>query len=96
MANYFKTSLIKKYIKSWSIKGYQDDIPDEVPAELMRLNLAPSYKAIVIAILKNDVNFSSLGFNNPASKYYFAIKRDQLEKEGRIPQKKHIQLLLFV
>lgn len=37
-------------------------IPDEIPAKLAASNRAPSWKAIAVAILKNDHNLLSLGF----------------------------------
>ena len=45
---------IEQYVSEWRLRGYSMDIPDEVPAALMAEDLAPSYKAIAIAILKND------------------------------------------
>lgn len=65
---------ISQYIAQWKRRGYVDDIPDEVPMPLMRLNLAPSYKAIAFAILRNDVTFKSLGFEGVPSEWYGALK----------------------
>lgn len=70
---------ILSYIKQWKGRGYSEDIPDEVPSELMRENLAPSYKAIAIAILKNDHNLKSLGFEPTKSKWYGILKRIEIE-----------------
>lgn len=75
---------IKKYVTSWKCRGYEKDIPDEVPAELTSLNLAPSYKAIAIAILKNDHNLISLGFSATRSKYYDYYKKIEIEKRKMI------------
>lgn len=72
---------IRKYIKKWESQGYPDGIPDQVPEELARQNLAPSHKALAVAILKNDHNLLSLGFSAPKSKWYNAIKR--IEIQGR-------------
>ena len=69
---------LNKYISDWEGRGYPEGIPDEVPERLMALNLAPSYKAICFAILKNDVSLKSLGFSPPASKYYYALKGIEL------------------
>ena len=52
----------KRYIREWMVRGYCDGIPDEVPAALMRGCLAPSFKAICLAILKNEHGMESLGF----------------------------------
>jgi predicted phosphoadenosine phosphosulfate sulfurtransferase len=76
--------------------GYPDDIPDEVPNELMRLGLAPSYRAIAVAILQNDLNFYSLGFASPTSPWYSALKRIEIAARP-IPAHEHVsvQLRLF-
>lgn len=71
---------VKKYIEFWKDKGYPDDIPDEVPDELMKLNIAPSYKAIAIALLSNDLYLSSLGFSRPVSKFYNILKSIEISK----------------
>lgn len=71
--------LIQVYISKWSSRGYPEDIPDSVPDELMRLNLAPSYKAIAMAILKNDTNFHSLGSPIKKSIYYNVLKKIEIE-----------------
>lgn len=63
-------------------RGYPEDIPDTVPDELMRLNLAPSYKAIAVAILRGDVGLQVLGFVNPASEWYGIIKRHEIEQRN--------------
>jgi predicted phosphoadenosine phosphosulfate sulfurtransferase len=77
---------IDLYLNRWSKQGYSDGIPDEVPDELMRLGLAPSYKAIAMAILKNDLTFSSLGFTGTTSAWYSELKRIELEDRGCIKQ----------
>ena len=69
---------VNQYVSGWRSKGYSDDIPDEVPEVLMRLNLAPSYKSIAYAILKNDVNLLTLGFSPTASDWYSFLKREEL------------------
>ena len=71
---------IKTYIRKWKKMGYPNDIPDEVPYELMDLWLAPSYKAICIAILKNDHHLTSLGFSAPKSKWYGILKQIELNQ----------------
>ncbi len=70
---------VELYLEHWKHCGYPDDIPDEVPDALMRLNLAPSWKAIAIAILKNDLHFTSLGFSVAHSKWYDVLKKIELD-----------------
>lgn len=79
---------ISSYIKDWENKCYKGGIPDEAPIELERNLLAPSYRQICIAILKNDYTLKTLGFNGKKSKYYDAYKRIELIKRGKIIQLK--------
>jgi len=83
---------VTEYIEAWKQCGYSDDIPDEVPDELMKLNYAPSYKTIAIAILKNDLNFYSLGFPQQISEWYSALKKVEIEQ--RENENKQYQLNL--
>jgi hypothetical protein len=46
----------------------------------MVLRKAPSYKAIVQAILRNDM--TELGFSKPFSPWYSEIKRVEIEARG--------------
>jgi predicted phosphoadenosine phosphosulfate sulfurtransferase len=50
------TEKVNKYLKTWESRCYSDGIPDEVPALLARTLRAPSYKAIAMAILRNNIN----------------------------------------
>lgn len=70
---------IKHYIETWKNCGYAGGIPDEVPNELMHQLLAPSYKAICFAILKNDMPLKSLGFIPKRSDYYGMLKRMEFQ-----------------
>lgn len=79
--------LVQKYINQWMKCGYPDGIPDEVPDALMKKGLAPSYKAIVIALLKNDMHLSELGFARPVSEWYGALKKEEISERNRLIQK---------
>lgn len=81
-------SKIRKYIQAWNRQGYSDDIPDEVPDVLMNYFLAPSYRAIAIAILKNDNSFQSLGFTPSYSPWYKTLKKMELQERGVIVKEK--------
>lgn len=83
---------IIEYVESWEKKGYVNDIPDEVPDEIMRKNFAPSYKAIALAVLNNDHSLKSLGFTPNKSKFYNILKRMELEERGAIQKKSNSQI----
>jgi len=77
-------SKIQQYIEDWKLRGYAEDIPDQVPDVLMNLGIAPSYKAIALAILKNDMQMESLGFTPKTSEWYSYYKKIELkERETR-------------
>lgn len=83
----------KNYVKTWEGRGYSSGIPDEVPSRLMQLRKAPSYKAICIAILKNDP--ADLGASLPVSGWYSELKRIEISarhiqdatKDGKLRQR---------
>ena len=72
------TTRINDYISMWERRCYRQGIPDEVTNKLISSGRVPSYKAIAIALLKNDVSLKSLGFSEPKSEYYDYYKRREL------------------
>ena len=82
-----KTGRIRQYIRQWEACGYAAGIPEEVPLPLMQQRLAPSYKAIAFAILKNDANFQSLGFAQEESPWYIELKRIEIAARPTSGQK---------
>lgn len=62
------------YEKMWRDRCYKEGLPDDVPRDVF--DLAPSYKKIAIAILKNDVQV--LGVIKPACKAYISLKRIEI------------------
>lgn len=77
-------SKIEGYIKTWEKKGYSDGIPEEVPCLLMELKKAPSYKAICLAILKNDSSLKTLGYQPRKSKYYHILKKIEIDARDSV------------
>lgn len=69
---------IESYIKKWEGRGYKDGIPDESPVELELSGLAPSYRLICIAIMKNPNNLELLGFSRKKCEIYSRIKREEI------------------
>lgn len=68
------TESITNYIKTWKKRCYFDDIPDEVSDKLQSSGRVPSYKAIAIALLKNDIALKTIGFDGKYTKYYKELK----------------------
>lgn len=79
-------------MKEWEKKCYSKGIPDELPNCIERKTSQPSYKKIVMSILKNDVVLKSLGKTGKKSQVYNDIKREELIRNGKI---KVIQKKLF-
>ena len=65
-------SRLEEYLKVWKKRGYSTGIPDEVPRDLY--GKVPSYRQIAECILKNDVQFTELGFPSKKSVYYSVLK----------------------
>ncbi|WP_438967292.1 hypothetical protein [Flavobacterium sp.] len=81
---------INKYIKNWEKRVYAKGIPDEIPYSINKKTNQPSYKKIVISILKNHLN--DLGIHGKKSKFYHELKKIELIKNGKI---KVIQKTIF-
>lgn len=69
---------INAYILKWEQRCYPDGIPDEAPKEIDEM--VPSYKRIVMAILRNDVKL--LGITPPHSKWYDHYKRIEIQQRN--------------
>lgn len=77
------TSKIDAYVKVWERRCYSDGIPDEVPNKIMDSGRAPSYKALAIAILKNDLVLKGLGFEGVESTWYSVLRDKKNRDESR-------------
>lgn len=77
------------YEKTWVQRCYKNGLPDDAPREIF--DLAPSYKKIAIAILKNDVQV--LGVIKKPCAAYISLKR--IEIKGRENSNAAKQLTLF-
>jgi predicted phosphoadenosine phosphosulfate sulfurtransferase len=66
----------------WENRCYNDGIPDRVPKKVMASNRAPSWKAVAIAILKNDHNLLSLGYSPPKSSFADKIKAEKRHSDS--------------
>lgn len=58
------------FIGWWKKKGYPDGIPDEAPLALENAKLAPSYRRLCKALLRNDYWCKGLSFTQPKSEAY--------------------------
>ena len=68
---------IETYLQTWESRCYPDGISDEVPYKLMRSGRAPSWKAIALAILRNDMNLTSLGFEQDEGNLARRLRQDK-------------------
>lgn len=51
----------------WQDRCYRDGIPDTVPNKLLFSGRVPSWKAIAICLLNNDMQLERLGFSRKKS-----------------------------
>lgn len=75
---------IAAWIKKWEGRGYSNGIPDEADLGIELAERAPSYRRICLAIMKNDVQLESLGYNRELCRVYMAIKHDELKRKGKL------------
>ena len=75
------TKLAMDYVRIWQDRCY-DDIPDEVPYKLEKSGRAPSYKAIAMCILKNDLQLRGLGFGRQESAIVEGLYADAKANES--------------
>jgi predicted phosphoadenosine phosphosulfate sulfurtransferase len=71
----------------WESRCYFAGIPDEAPEALAKQGRAPSYKAIAMAILKNDHSLKSLGMGIGESQTSLALiqkRKDENSRQGRL------------
>ena len=72
-------------MKVWEERCYKDGIPDEIPKRISDSMRVPSYKAIAMAILQNDLALYTLGFQPVVSHWYRTIKKlTSDDKENQI------------
>jgi predicted phosphoadenosine phosphosulfate sulfurtransferase len=67
---------IKIYEKTWEQRCYKNGIPEEIPGKLEKTLRVPSYKAVALAILKNDLYFYSLGLPQRESQVLNAVLKE--------------------
>jgi len=79
---------ILDYISTWEKRCYSNGIPDAAPVELESRNKVPSYRRICIAILKNDHQLKTLGYQPKKSKYYDYYKKIELSERVKNKQLK--------
>lgn len=68
---------VAEYVQQWEERCYKNGIPDEAPIEIA--DKVPSYKRIALALLKNDLQLTSLGYEPKKSKYYSVLKKIEID-----------------
>jgi predicted phosphoadenosine phosphosulfate sulfurtransferase len=72
---------VEGYVSTWEGRCYKDGIPDEVSRSLQLSHRVPSYKAVAMAILKNDLKLTTLGFSTKHSMWSDVLKAEKKKKE---------------
>lgn len=73
---------IHDYISKWEKRGYSEGLPDEADPVLEHLVKAPSYRAICMAIMKNDKQLATLGYSRPKTYIYMTLKQIEISERG--------------
>ena len=60
------TARVSEYVRMWKSRCYSHEIPDEVPTKVASSGRAPSWRAVAIALLQNDLHLYQLGYARPA------------------------------
>jgi predicted phosphoadenosine phosphosulfate sulfurtransferase len=76
------TQRVKEYESLWQSRCYKDGIPDCCPDKLAKSRKVPSYKAVALAILNNDLQLLSLGFAPKESKWFSTLKKIEIEERS--------------
>jgi len=60
------TKRVLEYVQTWQRRCYSEGIPDEVPNKIAASGRAPSWRAVAVALLQNDLQLYQLGYAKPA------------------------------
>ena len=52
-------------MRTWKARCYSHEIPDDVPAKVAASGRAPSWRAVAVALLQNDLHLYQLGYARP-------------------------------
>ena len=78
------TKLVMDYERIWRERCYSDGIPDELPPKLAASGRVPSWKAVALCLLKNDMQLRGLGFGRQESavvEAIYAIEKKEKSKQ---------------
>ena len=85
---------VAEYVATWQRRCYFNGIPDQVPPKVEASGRAPSWKALAVALLQNDLNLYRLGFAKPCwERQQQIIKTAHIAVHGTPPN--YTQLELF-
>lgn len=88
------TERVNHYIALWRRRCYSSGIPDEVPQAVADSGRAPSWKAVALCILRNDLHFYGLGFAAPTWEAQQAtLAKACLATSGAFPDGYQLELL---
>jgi predicted phosphoadenosine phosphosulfate sulfurtransferase len=80
------TERVSEYVRTWQLRCYSDDIPDEVPQKVAASGRAPSWRAVAIALLQNDLHLYQLGYTRPSyEQQQRAVQLGYLAIHGSLP-----------
>jgi predicted phosphoadenosine phosphosulfate sulfurtransferase len=72
------------YQKIWKDRCY-DELPDEIPTALAKTNRVPSWKAVALALLNNDLKLYTIGFAKSESQTSIELMRQKKDQQNKQP-----------
>jgi predicted phosphoadenosine phosphosulfate sulfurtransferase len=87
------TERVSEYVQTWQRRCYLEGIPDEVPLKVAASGRAPSWRAVAIALLQNDLHLYQLGFAKPCyDKQKQIISMAQIAMHGSVAEGTQLEL----
>jgi predicted phosphoadenosine phosphosulfate sulfurtransferase len=89
------TERVSAYIKTWQGRCYSGGIPEEVPKKVADSLRAPSWKAVALCLLQNDLRLYGLGYAAPAwEEQRRTLAKVSLALHGANPARHQLELPL--
>lgn len=84
---------MREYRQQWRRRCYLDELPEEVPKKVAASGRAPSWKAVAVALLQNDLHLHQLGFARPAyEKQRRVVRLGQIAMHGQVAEGTQLEL----
>jgi predicted phosphoadenosine phosphosulfate sulfurtransferase len=88
------TERVREYETVWSNRCYLNGLPEELPKKIADSGRAPSWKAVAIALLQNDLHLYQLGFTRPCyERQQRVVRLAHIAMHGAVADGTQLELL---